>query len=165
VKKWVLPLLAGVLLAGLWLALAMPERAPQVTFVTLDGRQITSDGLRGRMTLVNFWATSCPGCVAEMPALVETYRKYHGRGFDVVAVAMSYDPPSHVVNYTRKNALPFPVVLDVDGRLAAAFGDVQLTPTAIVIDRQGHIVQRVVGELDFARLHAMLEKELGRASG
>lgn len=162
-KKWTLPLLAGVLLAGLWLVLATPQRAPQLTFVTLEGRQITSDSLRGGVTLVNFWATSCPGCVAEMPALVETYRKYHGRGLEVVAVAMSYDPPSHVVNYTRKNALPFPVVLDVDGRLATAFGDVQLTPTTIVIDRQGHIVQRVVGELDFARLHAMLEKELGRA--
>ncbi|MCX7627333.1 MAG: TlpA family protein disulfide reductase [Methylophilaceae bacterium] len=163
-KKWLLPVLAVALLGGLWWVLATPERAPRVMFTTLDGRQIATEALHGKVALINFWATSCPGCVAEMPKLVETYRQYHAKGFEVVAVAMSYDPPSHVVNYAKKHALPFPVTLDADGRLAAAFGDVQLTPTSIVINRDGHVVQRVVGELDFAKLHAMLDRELGRPS-
>lgn len=161
-KKPLLPLLGITLLVGLWLALGNPDRAPQVSFTTLDGKQIALSELKGRIVLVNFWATSCPGCIKEMPGLVESYKRYQGKGFEVVAVAMSYDPPSHVVSYTKKNGLPFPVVLDSDGGLAMAFNDVQVTPTSIIIDQQGRIVQRVIGELDFPALHAILDKKLGR---
>src|SRR6476659_10718200 len=80
------------------------DAAPQSTFVLLDGSSKTTADLKGQVTLVNFWATSCTTCVAEMPKMVATYDKYHGKGFDYMAVAMSYDPPSYVVNYaeTRK---------------------------------------------------------------
>jgi peroxiredoxin len=162
VKKLLLPLSVIALLGGLCFALASPERAPQVSFSTLDGRQIRSADLKGRVALINFWATSCPGCVAEMPKLVDTYQRYHAQGFEVVSVAMSYDPPDHVLHFAKKNALPFPVALDADGSLAMAFGDVQVTPTAIVIDQNGNIVRRVMGELDFAALHALLDQKLRR---
>lgn len=161
-KKLLLPLLLVALLGGLWFALGSPERAPQVTFATLDGRRITATDLKGHVVLINFWATSCPGCVAEMPKLVDTYKRYHAQGFEVVSVAMSSDPPDHVLHFARKNALPFPVALDADGSLAMAFGDVQVTPTAFVIDQKGNIVRRVVGELDFAALHTLLDQKLGR---
>jgi peroxiredoxin len=162
VKKLLLPLLIVALLSGLWFALNRHEQSPQVTFATLDGRQITTADLKGRVALINFWATSCPGCVAEMPKLVDTYKRYHARGFEVVSVAMSYDPPDHVMHFAKNNALPFPVALDADGSLAVAFGDVQVTPTAIVIDDTGAIVRRVTGDLDFAALHVYLEEKLGR---
>lgn len=161
-KKLLLPLLGMALLAGLWLVLGMPDRAPQVSFTTIDGRRLKLADLKGRVVLVNFWATSCPGCVAEMPQLIESYKRYQPQGFEVVAVAMSYDPPSHVVNYAKKNALPFPVALDADGSLAKQFGDVQVTPTAILVDSQGKIARRVMGQLDFNALHAFLNENLGR---
>src|SRR3989338_5175933 len=126
----------------------------------LDGRQMTPADLKGRVVLVNFWATSCGRCVAEMPELVDTYKRYHARVFEVVAVAMSYDPPNRVLNFAQKNALPFPVALDIDGSLAMAFGDVQGTPTTFVIDQRGNIVRRLVGVLDFAVLHTLLDKKL-----
>lgn len=113
------------------------------------------------MVLVNFWATSCPSCLAEMPALVESYMQYRDRGFDVIAVTMSYDPPSHVLDYSNRYGLPFPVALDADGTLAMAFGNVQATPTSFIIDGQGNIVQRVVGALDFPALRTFLDKQLG----
>jgi glutathione peroxidase-family protein len=65
-----------------------------------------------------------------------------------------------VLAYTEKNKLPFFVTLDVSGEHARDFKDVQLTPTTYVIDKQGHIIQRTVGELDFPKLHALIEKEL-----
>src|SRR5687768_4033090 len=83
--------------------------APPSTFVLLDGSSKTTADLKGRVTLVNFWATSCTTCVAEMPKLVGTYDKFRARGFDTVAVAMSYDPPSYVVNYAESRKLPFKV--------------------------------------------------------
>ena len=70
------------------------------------------------MELVNFWATSCTGCMKEMPRLVETHRKYAGQGFETVAVAMSYDRPDYVQTYVNTNKLPFKVALDMDGSIA-----------------------------------------------
>src|SRR4051812_26691783 len=75
--------------------------APESTFVLLDGSRKTTADLKGRVTLVNFWATSCTTCVAEMPKIVATHDKYQAKGFDTLAVAMSYDPPSYVVNYAQ----------------------------------------------------------------
>ena len=135
--------------------------APQVTFVSLQGEKITTASLRGKVVLVNFWATDCVTCVKEMPEIISTYNKYHGRGFETIAVAMRHDPPNYVLGYVEKNKLPFTVALDPMGELAKAFGEVKLTPTTFVIDKQGNVVTRILGEPDFAKLHALLEQKLG----
>ena len=137
--------------------------APDSTFVLLDGsRQITAD-MKGKVTLVNFWATSCVACVAEMPKLTATYMKYQTRGYDTVAVAMSYDPPSYVVNYTESRKLPFKVAIDNTGAVAKAWGNVQLTPTAYLVNKRGEIVKQYVGEPDFAAMHLLIEKLLAES--
>ena len=128
--------------------------------MSLKGERVTTADLRGRVVLVNFWATDCVVCVKEMPRMVATYRKYHPRGFELIAVAMRHDPPNYVLAYTEKNALPFRVALDPMGQLARAFGDVQLTPTTIVIDKRGNIVARILGEPDFEKLDALIEQKL-----
>ena len=134
--------------------------APQVTFVSLQGEKITTASLRGKVVLVNFWATDCVTCVKEMPEIVATYNKYRSQGFETIAVAMRHDPPNYVLGYVEKNKLPFTVVLDPMGELAKAFGEVKLTPTTFVIDKQGKVVTRILGEPDFAKLHALLEEKL-----
>jgi len=134
--------------------------APAITFTTLEGKPIVLDELRGKVVLVNFWATSCPGCIKEMPGMIETYQQYKGRGFEIVAVAMSYDPPNYVVNFVQTRQLPFPVALDVDGEHARAFGNVQLTPTSFIIGKDGRILEQKLGELDFVKLNALLDREL-----
>jgi peroxiredoxin len=155
----IIPLIM-LLAAGLaYFALRAPL-APATDFRTLDGRPLSLDALRGKVVLVNFWATSCPGCVKEMPELIETWRAYRPRGFEVVAVAMQYDPPNYVAKFTRDRGLPFAVALDVDGSAARAFGDVQLTPTSVLIGRDGRIIEQKIGELDFARFRATLERAL-----
>jgi peroxiredoxin len=138
--------------------------APQVTFVSLKGERLTTDSLRGKVVLVNFWATDCPVCVKEMPDMVKTYNKYRARGFEYIAVAMQYDPPNYVIRYAGKNALPFTVALDPRGELAKAFGDVRLTPTTFIIDKRGKIVKRIVGAPDFPKLHQLLEEKLAEAA-
>ncbi|MBE7941488.1 MULTISPECIES: TlpA disulfide reductase family protein [Ramlibacter] len=161
-------LIAGVTAAavavGAYFALgAGHESAPQSTFVLLDGSRQTTQDLKGRVTLVNFWATSCVTCVGEMPKMIATYDKYHDKGFQTLAVAMSYDPPSYVVNYTQTRKLPFKVALDNTGAVAKAWGDVQLTPTTYLLNKHGEIVKRYVGEPDFAELHQLIEKLLAEA--
>ena len=148
------------LLGGFVATLSTNDAAPAVQFTSLQGEKISLDGLRGKVVLVNFWATDCPGCVTEMPKLIQTYQKYKSQGLETVAVAMSYDPPNYVLAYSQKHALPFPVSLDPSGDLAKAFKDVKLIPTTFVIDKQGKILQRIVGEPDLSTLHALIEKEL-----
>ncbi len=143
--------------------MASPTAAPQASYVLLDGSKKTTEDLKGRVTLVNFWATSCVTCVAEMPRIVETYDKYHARGFDTLAVAMQYDPPSYVVNFVETRKLPFRVAIDNTGTVAKAWGDIQLTPTTFVVNKRGEIVKRYVGEPDFAELHRLIEKLLAEA--
>ncbi|MBK4736405.1 TlpA disulfide reductase family protein [Noviherbaspirillum pedocola] len=157
-------LLAAVIVAVVaafgWYSLNAKQPAPNVTFTGLDGQKFTSESLRGKVVMVNFWATSCATCVKEMPDMVRTYDKYKSQGLEYVAVAMSYDPPNYVLNYAKTRSLPFKIALDSSGELAKSFGDVKLTPTTYVIDKQGNIIKRYVGEPEFAQLHKLLEKAL-----
>ena len=154
--------LNGAFVLGLLLALwgCAGERAPESSFVLLDGSTVSTKQLQGKVTLVNFWATSCVTCVAEMPQLMATYGKYQSKGFDTVAVAMSYDPPSYVVNFAESRKLPFQVAIDNTGEIAKAWGDVTLTPTTYLVNKRGQIVKRYVGAPDFAELHRLIEKLL-----
>jgi peroxiredoxin len=136
------------------------DAAPESTFVLLDGSRNTTADLQGKVTLVNFWATSCTTCVAEMPDIVATYDKFKDRGYDTIAVAMQYDPPSYVVNFAETRKLPFKVAIDNTGAVAQAWGDVKLTPTTYIVDKQGQIVKKYVGAPDFGELHKLIEKLL-----
>jgi len=136
------------------------QTAPNTTFVLLDGSKQTTADLKGKVTLVNFWATSCVTCIAEMPQITATHNKYKAKGYDTVAVAMSYDPPSYVVNYAQTRALPFKVAIDNTGAVAKAWGDVQLTPTTYLVNKRGEIVKQYVGAPDFPALHQLIEKLL-----
>ncbi len=95
-----------------------------------------------------------------MPELVATHNKFSHRGFDTVAVAMSYDPPSYVVNFAQSRQLPFNVAIDNTGAVARQWGDVKLTPTTFVVNKRGMIVKRFVGPPDFAELHQLIDKLL-----
>ncbi len=160
-KKFLLPIVAVALVGLLAFSLSNKSAAPDVTFVTLDGTKIHMNDLKGKVVLVNFWATDCPGCIQEMPDLIKTYNTYKQKGFEVIAVAMPYDPPAQVLNYQKEKALPFPVMHDGFGEISQQFGGVNLTPTAFIFDKEGKRMQRTIGELDFNQLRAMLDKELG----
>ena len=131
--------------------------------MVLDGSSKTTADMKGKVWLVNFWATSCVTCVAEMPEIVGTYNKYKDRGYDTIAVSMAYDPPSFVMNFAQQRQLPFWVAIDNTGVIARQFGDVQVTPTSFVVDKRGRIVRRWVGEPDFAALQALVEQLLAAA--
>ena len=126
----------------------------------ISGKTITQDNFKGKVTIINFWATSCTTCVKEMPQLVETYNKYQNKGLEFMALAMSYDPPMYVVNFAETRKLPFIVAMDSDGSAAKSFGKIQLTPTTLVISKQGKIIKRYVGEPDWSEFHQVIEKSL-----
>lgn len=163
-KRNLLLALAAIAVLGAaiaFYALAQRPTAPDATFTTLDGRQLRLADLRGKTVAVMFWATSCPICKGEMPDLVETYRKYQPRGFELIAVAMAYDSPEHVKNFAKSGGLPFPVVLDTGGDLARAFSDTKVVPTTFLIDGSGKFVSRTLGAINFSKLRQYLDASLG----
>lgn len=136
------------------------SQVPDLPFTQLDGSAHRTAEFKGRVAIVNFWATSCTTCVKEMPQMVATHRRFAAQGLEFLAVAMSYDPPAYVMQFAQTRQLPFRVAIDHDGSIAKGFGDVQLTPTTFVIDRRGQIAKRYIGEPDFAAFHELLAKLL-----
>jgi peroxiredoxin len=157
-------LLVGVIALALGiaasLALLQNREAPEVRFAALSGEQFSTSDLRGKVVLVNFWATWCTTCVQEMPKFTDTYRKFAPRGYEMIAVAVQSDHPNNVAAFTQKRALPFKVALDGDGDIAKQFGRVRITPTSFLIDKNGRVLKEYIGEPDWAEFHALVEKAL-----
>ena len=155
----VLALAAVAIAVAGYLTFGTSQRVPDATFTLLSGQKVSTADLKGKVYLVNFWATSCATCVKEMPQMVETYNRFKGRGLEFVAVAMNYDAPMYVANYAKTRQLPFKVAMD-DGSAAKQFGNVQLTPTTFVVDKNGTVLKRYVGEPQFAELDKLLQNAL-----
>jgi len=159
-NKLIAALALVAIAAGAAFAIWQRAEAPRTDFVALDGGNFSTADLRGKVVLVNFWATSCVSCVAEMPRMVEAWRQYAPRGYDMVAVAMSYDHPNAVAEFARTHALPFRIALDTDGAAARAFGNVSVTPTSYLLDKRGRILAHYVGEPDWQDFRARVERAL-----
>ena len=135
-----------------------PAKAPDVSFTTITGKKIALKDLRGKPVIVTFWATDCPGCIKEIPDLIDLYTQYHKQGLEIIAVAMYYDPPNHVVTMTEDRQLPYNVALDLKAEHAHAFGDVQLIPSTFLIRNDGLIDQKITGAFNPAEMKARIEK-------
>ncbi len=150
-------------LAALFLGACGDKPAPQSEFVLLDASRKTTQDFAGKVMLVNFWATSCVSCVAEMPDIAKLYTELSPQGFDVVAVAMQYDPPAFVVNFAQTRKLPFKVAIDNTGAIAKAWDNVTVTPTSFLVNKHGQIVKTFVGKPDFANLRTQVTQLLAQA--
>ncbi len=131
--------------------------APSIVFKTLSGDAIELRSVEKPM-LVNFWSTSCGICLSEMPELTALYNEYKEKGVEMVMVAGPYDRPNEVLEMAEANKWPFPVALDVNGKVDAAFGNIKGTPTRFIINAEGQLVARMVGRADLPKLKKQLDK-------
>jgi peroxiredoxin len=141
-----------------------PRTLPDVAYPIVDGRRIGPADLAGRVVLVNFWATTCTVCIAEMPELVALYEAFRPRGLELIAVAMPYDRPDRVLHFASTRRLPFPVALDPMGEAVAAWGGVEATPLTWLAGPDGRIRGRWLGRPDFAKLRRDVEALLPAAA-
>ena len=135
--------------------------APDFTLKTPEGEKYTLSELKGNAVLVNLWATWCPPCRAEMPAIEKMYQEYKDQGFVVLAVDMTYqDDPANVVPFIQKYGLTFPVLLEETGDVAAVY-QLRSLPSSYFINRAG-IIQEVVigGPMSEALLRTRIEEIL-----
>lgn len=147
-------------LGAIWLMPAGLRQAPLLVGKTLDGRTVTLAQLVGKPVLVTFWATTCPSCVEEIPHLIDLYQELHQRGLEIIGVAMHYDPPAQVRAMVEQRQIPYPIILDHEGRIAREFDNVQLTPTTVLISPEGRIVQYRLGLLDMPKLRQTISAML-----
>ncbi len=152
-------------LGWLWFSPSGFKQAPAISVQTIDGRSIEVASLQGRPLIVNFWSTDCPGCIEEMPHLVELYHELNPQGLEILAIAMPHDTLDRVQTMVREKGLPYPISFDASGAATQAFGDVKLTPTTILIDPQGRIVKQTIGKPNMdslrRRIQGMLQSQAG----
>ena len=151
--------IAGIIALGIGYSNTQTKvAAPEVSFKTIKGETISLAELKGQPILVTFWATDCPSCIEEIPHLISLHQQYHAQGLIIIAVAMDYDPPNHVLDISNVRQLPYKVALDPLAENAQAFGNVQFTPTSFLIDKTGMIVMHTVGKFDLPALQERLSK-------
>ena len=115
------------------------------------------NALKGKVVFLNFWATWCGPCRAEMPSMESLYNRYKGSDFEILAVN-AMESEKEVLAFMKDNGLSFPAALDADGKVGSAYG-IQAIPTTFILDRDGKIVVRFVGSIDWdtEELHAALD--------
>ena len=155
---FVLAALAG-LVVTLWPTPVLRD-VGDIEFQLLDGRKLALMNLRKKPVLVVFWATNCKPCIEELPDLIKLYNELHPKGFELIAVAMPYDPPLNVQTFVKNQRVPYPVALDVEGKVVRAFDGVPYVPMAFILDTNGKIAYQQAGKLDIAKARRIIEREL-----
>ena len=119
--------------------------APDFTLDLVGGGQVTLSELRGKVTLINLWATWCPPCRSEMPAIQQVYEANRERGLEVLAINMTYqDSEIAAVEFVREHGLTFPILLDRTGTVGYQY-QLRSLPTTFFVDQQGVIRQVILG--------------------
>lgn len=162
-KKYLGAFLLLAVLAAAGYILFAPKRqsAPAFALPNLQGQNVDQTALQGKVTLINFWFPSCPGCVSEMPKIIKTAQDYQGKEFQVLGIAQPIDPLESVHQYVKEYGLPFTVMYDADKTAAKAFGT-QVYPTSILIDKNGNILKTYVGEPNFSQLYQEIDQALAQ---
>ena len=164
-KKLLLPIATGLILTVtlvFWF-IQNPEgpgKAPDISLNFINGQKIDINSLQGKPVLVTFWATTCSTCIKEIPQLIELYNQYSKDGFEIISIAMSYDPPNKVVELSERRNIPYPIALDIDGSAARSFGNIEITPTSFLIGPQGDIVLQKTGEINVEDLRTKVKELL-----
>ncbi|HCA27279.1 MAG TPA: hypothetical protein DEP05_06505 [Betaproteobacteria bacterium] len=128
--------------------------APAAQLTLLDGGTVDLAALRGRVVLVNFWATWCPFCRHEIPQIEKFYRDYRDKGFVVLAISTD-ESPETVRAFLRREGFAVPVAMDTVA-IDRAFGGVTRLPTSFVIDRQGRLRHKISGQVTYDRLRRLV---------
>ncbi|MBN1666398.1 MAG: TlpA family protein disulfide reductase [Anaerolineales bacterium] len=119
--------------------------APEFTLESLSGEPISLADYRGQVVLINLWASWCPPCRAEMPAMQAAYRDYQEQGFTILAVnATNQDNLAEAAQFVAQNQLSFPILLDTQGRVSDLY-QLRSLPTSFIIDRAGIVREVIIG--------------------
>ena len=155
-KRFMYALLLLALMAGVGCTKKQAELpalegnpAPDFTLKDLSGNPVQLSTLKGKVVLVNFWATWCPPCREEIPSMVQLNRAMQGKNFQMLAISIDEGGKGAVEGFFKQNGLTLPALLDTDGRVARLYGTTGV-PETFVVDTKGVIWKKVVGGMDWS---------------
>lgn len=162
VKKWTpspLTLILLGLIAWLWFRppadVSEENQATSAWQVTLpDNRVLSSESLKGKVVLVNFWASWCPYCRKEKPAIDAFWQDYRDKGFEVVSISID-DTPEKIAEWMKDKDYAF-MAAPTNASVAAAFGHVGSVPTSFIVDADGNIRHKIAGQVHYPRLEKLV---------
>ncbi len=159
-KRHGVTLLLLILIAYIWFrpparVSELKQALPSLPFTTLDGRQGNLQNLRGKVVVVNFWASWCPYCLKEMPAIADFYKDYQGRGVEVLALSLD-DDAAKAAAYMREHNYPFASAM-ASAELRQSLGPVDQVPMTMIIDRAGVLRYKVHGQVYYGRLENLVQ--------
>lgn len=129
---------------------------PEFHLQDLWGREARSSDLKGKVILVNFWATWCPPCLYEIPHFVELHEKYSREGLIILGISMDQSGKEHVKSFVEEKGIPYQTLMG-DDKIVEDFGGIQGLPTTFVIDREGKIAEKLVGYHDFHAFESVIK--------
>ena len=161
IKKSKTLLALGAVVLGLCLTTsgASPQTAPPWELKSLEGKAVKLSDFKGKVVVLNFWATWCPPCREEIPDLVSLQKQYAAQGLVVLGISMDAGGPARVASFAKKYEINYPVVMG-DERVSAAYGGIEALPTTFIIDRKGSVVDGLQGATDRAGLEAKIKPVL-----
>jgi peroxiredoxin len=123
--------------------------APNFEFPGLDGKIVSLSDYRGKVVLVNIWATWCPPCIDEMPSMEKLYNELQGENFKILAVSIDAQGLKAVAPFMKAYKLTFPALIDSEGTIKNLYKATGV-PESFIIDKQGILIKKIIGPLDWA---------------
>lgn len=123
----------------------VPKVVPDFSLTSLDGQPLTRDSLKGKVVVLDFWATWCAPCRAAIPHLVTLYETYKDQGLEVIGVSLDQGDQSDVEEFVKRNHIPYPVAMGTNNPITKDLGNISSLPTIILLSKQPSIEFKVVG--------------------
>lgn len=125
------------------------QTTPNFTFPDLTGKEVSLSDHRGKVVVLNIWATWCSPCIDEMPSIEKLYTKFKGEHFEILAVSIDTEGSKVVAPFMKRLNLTFPALLDKKGKIRILYGATGV-PESFIIDKNGILLERIIGPIDWA---------------
>jgi peroxiredoxin len=149
----------ALLLSAASLQAQVGKQAPAFSLKDKDGNTWSAEGLKGKVIVLNFWATWCPPCRAEIPAFKTVYDKYREKGVEILGVSLDHKGWDVIRPFLKQHEINYPVVLG-GAEIARDYGNIRSIPTTVIIDREGKVIDSHVGAMSEEQLVKLFEKLL-----